>query len=265
MYQCEYCSTTFSSVYKLTRHQRTAKYCLIIQNNTNVSSYRCTHCDKTYSRQDIMLRHQKTCSRAPALAKQEELQQDTSLQAQIGDLMRLITKLVERPTNVNNNNNNNNRNNVVMNLPPITDEEIADHLQHLTIDFIHDGAKGYADFAGSYPFKDRLLCTDKARKKLRYKDGDGELIDDANGLKLTRRFFQAIAPRNEELINAEYRALHQEVQKIAAEGTAHTSNLTDLLTKATHLQELLVKCQQAAKGEENELTKEFVNHLSKML
>ena len=82
---------------------------------------------------------------------------------------------------------------------------------------------------------------------------------------LNKRFFQVIAPRNEELINAEYRALHQEVQKIATEGRAHTSNLTGLLTKATHLQELLVKCQQAAKGEENQLTKEFVNHLSKML
>jgi hypothetical protein len=28
---------------------------------------------------------------------------------------------------------------------------------------------------------------------------------------------------------------------------------------------LLIKCQEAARGEENELTKEFVNHLSKML
>ncbi len=152
-----------------------------------------------------------------------------------------------------------------MNLAPITDEEITDHLEHLTLNFIQEGAKGYADFANTYPFKDRLLCTDKARKKLRYKDGEGELIDDAGGLKLTQRFFQAIAPRNEELINAEYQALQQEVQQIADAGTGGTSNLTGLLTKATHLQELLVKCQQAARGEENEFTKEFVHHLSKML
>jgi hypothetical protein len=259
MHQCSYCSTTFTTIYQLNRHQRTAKYCLALQ-NTPVEDYKCTYCNKSYTRQDSMLRHQKICPNV--IDDSQQSQNDGTLQVQISDLMALITKLVERPaTNVNNNTHNNR----VMNLPPITDEEIADHLQHLTIDFIHDGAKGYADFAGSYPFKNRLLCTDKARKKLRYKDSDGELIDDANGLKLTQRFFQAIAPRNEELINAEYRALHQEVQKIDDEGTAYTSNLTDLLTKATHLQELLVKCQQAAKGEENELTKGFVNHLSKML
>jgi hypothetical protein len=255
-YQCEYCNTSFTKAYSMYKHQRTAKYCLTLQDKYSEGENIC-NCGKEFTRKDAMLRHQKKCT-VPKII------QNRHLEDQIGDLMKIITKLVERPTNVNNNSNNT-RNNVVMNLPPITDEEIADHLEHLTIDFINDGAKGYANFAGSYPFKDRLLCTDKARKKLRYKDGDGELIDDASGLKLTQRFFQAIAPRNEELINAEYRALHIEVQKISREGTAHTSNLTDLLTKATHLQELLVKCQQAAKGEENELTKEFVNHLSKML
>ncbi|KKL84784.1 hypothetical protein LCGC14_1961290, partial [marine sediment metagenome] len=65
--------------------------------------------------------------------------------------------------------------------------------------------------------------------------------------------------------NAKYAALHKEVQEIANAGTGGTADLTGLLTKASHLQELLIKCQQAARGEENELTKEFVNHLSKML
>ena len=253
MHVCKYCESSFSSISKLRRHQRTAKYCLQLQ-NTPVEEYKCEYCDKSYNRYDNMVRHQKYCSKSPTV-------QDTgdTLQGQISDLLKVVTKLVEQPANVNNHTNN-----VVMNLPPITDEEIADHLKHLTIDFIHDGAKGYADFAGTYPFKDRVLCTDKARKKLRYKDGDGELVDDANGLKLARRFFQAIGPRNEELINAEYKSLHQKVQKIVAEGTSYNSNLTSILTKATHLQDLLAKCKDAAQGKENELTKEFVNHLSKM-
>ena len=235
------------------KHQRTAKYCLSLQDKDTDIETIC-ECGRKFSRKDAMFRHQRKCAQSP--------QPSGQIEDKIGDLIDIINKLVERPTpNVS----NNNCNNVVMNLPPITDEEIAGHLEHLTINFINSGAKGYADFAGNYPFKNRLVCTDKARKKLRYKDSNGDIVNDACGLKLTQRFFQAIAPRNEELINDEYNTLRQEVQKIASEGTAYNSNLTSILTKATHLQELLAKCQQAAKGEENELTKEFVNHLSRML
>ena len=240
----------------MVKHQNTAKYCIALQNCTP-EEHTCSRCNLGFTRKDALLRHKKLCKKPKKTIISNDT--DNTLQDQISDLLKVVTKLVEQPANVNNHTNN-----VVMNLPPITDEEIADHLKHLTIDFIHDGAKGYADFAGTYPFKDRVLCTDKARKKLRYKDGNGELVDDANGLKLAKRFFQAIGPRNEELINAEYQTLHQKVQKIVAEGTSYNSNLTSILTKATHLQDLLAKCKDAAKGKENELTKEFVNHLSKM-
>ncbi len=89
--------------------------------------------------------------------------------------------------------------------------------------------------------------------------------DIGGGAKLTQRFFQIIAPRNEELINAEYRVLQEQVQQIATDGTAYRSDLTGLLTKATKLQEILISCREAARGEENELTKEFVHYLTKML
>ncbi len=56
-----------------------------------------------------------------------------------------------------------------------------------------------------------------------------------------------------------------EVMSIANDGTSYQTDLTGLLTKASHLQELLIKCQEAARGEENGLTKKFGSHLSKML
>lgn len=261
MYTCTFCKSQFNDVYIMKRHQHTAKYCLLLQQNDN-EQYNCNHCGKNFSRRDNLLRHQKKCIVHAVPPVSEPDHQGSGLQLQLGDLMAIITKLVERPTIST---ATSNRNVMLNNLEPITDEEIADHIRHLTIDFIQDGAKGYANFAGSYPFKDRLLCTDKARKKLRYKDSDGELVDDANGSKLTRRFFQAIAPRNEQLINEEYKTLQQKVHQIATEGKSYTSNLTDLLTKASHLQELLIKCQQAANGEENELTREFINHLSRIV
>ncbi len=259
-HSCKYCNAVFTRATSVSKHQSTAKYCLAIQEKEEPKQYYCSNCDMGFSRRDTLARHQKNCKRS-ALPTRERLGENKQLKDQIEDLKQIITQLVERPTN----NNNNNINNVVMNIAPITDEEIANHLEHLTLAFIQKGAKGYADFANNYPFKDRLVCTDKARKKLRYKDGDGEVVDDNGGHKLTQRFFQAIAPRNEEIINAEYRVLQQQVQHIADTGTGGTSNLTELLTKASHLQEILVQCQQAALGEENEFTREFVHHLSKML
>jgi hypothetical protein len=220
----------------------------------------------------MLKRHLKTCKQREAAVVTSsaisEAQKD-QYEAQNNQLLTLISQLQNTIINLQGNTSTGttiNRNNVVLNnLQPLTDEDLQEHLEHLTLNFIQEGAKGYADFAGSYPFKDRLVCTDKSRKKLKYKDGDGEVIDDGGGIKIAQRFFQAIAPRNEEIINAEYKSIHQEVQQIAKEGTAYRADLTGLLTKATHLQELLVKCQQAARGEENELTKEFVNHLTKML
>jgi hypothetical protein len=235
------------------KHQRSAKYCLAKQDTKIGMTFYCDGCDRTFSRKDTLVRHQRTC-----LVVDEK-----SLKDQIGELVHVIKKLVDRPTPTMTNNNS--RNNVVMNLQPITDEEIVDHLEHLTLDFILNGARGYADFAGSYPFKNRLICTDKARKKLRYKDGDGEMINDNGGVILAQRFFQAIAPHNEEIINTEYGILQKEVARISAGDKIAGDDLSDLLNRAIRLQDLLAKCQQAAQGENNELTKEFINHLSKMV
>ena len=165
---------------------------------------------------------------------------------------------MDRPTKITNNTNN-----VLNNLQPITDEDLQEHLANLTLDFIQEGAKGYADFAGNYPFKDKVLCTDRARKRLRYRDADGELTDD--GRALAQRFFQAISERNTEILNRAYSDLHHELEDIVAEGRAGYADVTGILTKATALQEILIKSQKAARGEDEEFAQEFLSHLSKKL
>ena len=260
--RCEYCDNTFNRQSVLYKHQRTAKYCLKLQHKDRVLP-RCKYCDKELSRKDHVIRHEKKCTERtvePVPVSPGVQEQQTS------QLLEMIVQLQKTIANMSENTNGTTNNRYMnMTLAPITDQEIQDHLENLTLDYVQEGAKGYANWANCYPFKDRVLCTDKARKKLRYKDNDGELVDDGGGVKLAKRFFQAIEPRNEEIINTEYRSLHKQVQQIAKDGTAHCTDITGLLTKASHLQELLIKCRQAARGEENELTKEFVNHLSRML
>lgn len=220
--------------------------------NANIEhKYTCKYCKNIYSRSDNLKRHEKSCAI-------DGSSRDDKLLVMFSEMQKTMASIAEKQgiTKVTN---------VLMNLAPITDKDIQEHLEHLTIDFISSGAKGYADWANYYPFKDRLLCTDKSRKKLRYKNNDGELVIDGGGLKLATRFFQAISNRNEELINNEYSALQKQVDKIVQSGTIDETNLVDFLTKASNLQDILMKSRDAARGEENDLTREFITHLSKLL
>ena len=261
---CEYCDGSFIKRGNLYKHQRTAKYCLEMQNRIVKNAHICKYCEREYSRSDNLKRHEKDCQGRIVYEKMQDKQNDHLLNM-ITELQKTIATMSQVKEDRIGTINNNNRQMVMGNVQPLTEEDLQEHLQHLSIDYIQEGGKGYANFAGCYPFKDRLVCTDKSRKKLRYKDSEGDMIEDGGGTKLTQRFFQAISERNEELINTEYDSLQQRVAEIAQQGTAHCTDLSSLLTKATKLQQLLISCREAAEGKENDLTKEFVNHLTKML
>ena len=107
------------------------------------------------------------------------------------------------------------------------------------------------------------MCTDRSRKKLQYKDADGELTDD--GRVLAQRFFQAISERNTEILNKAYSELHNEMQDIVAKNRAGDVDVTGILTKATTLQDILIKSQKVARGEDDKFAQEFLSHLTKIL
>ena len=62
---CEYCESEFKNKRDLNRHQKTAKYCLVIQTEqgvlTEASSYKC-ECGEIFHRKYHLTRHRKTCS-----------------------------------------------------------------------------------------------------------------------------------------------------------------------------------------------------------
>jgi hypothetical protein len=74
----------------------------------------------------------------------------------------------------------------------VTEEHFIDNVQHLTIDHSKKGPEGYAEFALEYPLKDRLLCSDYSRRKLKFKDKDGNLITDPEMTTLAKKFFNSI-------------------------------------------------------------------------
>ena len=109
-------------------------------------------------------------------------------------LENIALKAVSRPTTKNT------QINYIQQLQPITDQHLIDNVQHLTIDHIMKGPEGYAQYALEYPLKDRLICVDYARRKVKFKDRDGNVITDPEMSNLATKFFNSIKDKNKELI-----------------------------------------------------------------
>ena len=255
LYPCEHCQAIFTAKSNLYRHQHKAQYCLQARGLKH-DTYTCD-CGKEFSRADALQRHQEKCKLNTHKDKPEDnltIKILTDYKDMVNILQKQIVELSSRPTKV--------VNNVLNDLRPITDEDLQENLDGLKLDFILDGAKGYANFANFYPLRNNIVCTDKARKKIKYKDENGEITDDSR--LLARRFFIAIADRNKDIVDAAYKDTQEEVQTIVAENRAGTSDITGLLTKATKLQTILMKTQNAAEGKDEDFTREFINHLAKI-
>jgi len=154
------------------------------------------------------------------------------------------------------------KNAVIQNLLPIKEEEMKEHVPFLTLEHIKEGAEGYAKFALERPLKDRITCTDISRKKLAWKNDNGEILYDTEGQALCKKFFAVIHAKSENLF--------RELIKELGERLANAYDLQDQ-EEADAIVELTDKVQtcrreafQASKGNVNDLTLEFASYLCKM-
>lgn len=201
------------------------------------------------------------------------------LKAQISDLQNRFANIVEkaatRPTtsvqnNSNSNNNNNNRlNQIVNNLLPLTDEYMKDQVKHLTLEHIKKGIPGYVSYALEYPLKDRVKCVDFGRRKVVYKNAEGDVISDPETTRVSSNFFKTINPRNEEIILERMKIIQDEMfnpldeKKELTEREAQLDQIrTDkLLAEARQLSSQKIDIINIAEG----LKPEFLSNFSKTL
>ena len=82
----------------------------------------------------------------------------------------------------------------------ITDDVFHENVNNLTIDHILKGAQGYAEYALDFPLKNRICCVDYSRRKVKFKDINGNIITDPEMSILATKFFKYIKDKNKNLI-----------------------------------------------------------------
>lgn len=221
---CKYCKNKFSNKNILKNHQATAKYCLKIQNNSvGKLFFNCTDCNKNFSSSYNLNRHIEKCYVKTAnykgfienlekenkelnnrlkelihntqLLKSEHKQEIQILQDK---LENIAIKVGQRPTTTTYNNRTQ-INNIIEKMDIITDNHLKDQIPNLTIEHLKQGVKGYVEYAMKYPLKNKVLCVDYARRKIKYKDENGEIITDPEMSTLSQKFFDSIADKNKAL------------------------------------------------------------------
>ena len=216
--ECEYCKNKFSTKGSLLNHQKTAKYCLKKQ-NINVEKYKCLGCGTKFTRKYELSRHTASCKLnkvvenltlqnteldiSNKLLIKENKQKDKiieELKQNVNDLQEKLKEVavqaVSRPTTTK----NTQINNYIQKLECITDDHIQDQVQHLTIEHIQKGPEGYAEYALEYPLKNRIVCVDYARRKVKFKDKEGNIITDPEMSSVATKLFESIKDRNKALI-----------------------------------------------------------------
>ena len=214
--QCQYCNNTFASKSNLVYHQKTAKYCLKIRNcSTKKSKFKCQFCDKMFNVKSTYSKHHYSCSNSSIGIKMLEilkrnifLEEECKLKDNLLEkyeqkikelqdkLENIALKAVLRPTTTK----NTQINNYIQKLDCVTDQHLQDQVQHLTIEHIQKGPEGYAEYALEYPLKNRIVCVDYSRRKVKFKDKDGNVVTDPEMATIATKLFQSIKDKNKDLI-----------------------------------------------------------------
>ena len=270
-YCCEHCNKEFKNTYVLKNHMKTAKYCLEIQGLILNNNYKCNFCNKNYTQKKDLDRHLSNCIKKIILEKDKII---TEKDARIKELQDQLIDIIKNrpPTTINNNNNSTNQriNNIINNLQPITDAHLVEQSQYLTLDHIKDGVEGYVKYALEYPFKDRIVCVDYSRKKIKYKDQDENIIDDPEMVKLSQKFFKAIEGKNTEIINNQLEILYEQLNELQNdpnndmnedETILFQNNSEKLTNKIFAFRDNRIDVMDASKGKKSEICNDFIKNI----
>jgi uncharacterized C2H2 Zn-finger protein len=214
---CNFCEKIFKSKYNLKSHIEKNKKCMLDRGQDIVSEFVCQNCDYVAMFKNDLTKHINICKVQKVETGSERLLKEKDKQiAQLhiqlkrkDDIIRekdqIIKDLAEKaivnakPAIHNNTTNTSTSNTTINNLQMISEEHIKDHAKNLTLEHIKKGALGYSEYFLEYPLKERIACTDYSRRKLKYKNEQGEIVTDPEMTTLSDLLFKSIKDRNREL------------------------------------------------------------------
>ena len=210
--ECKYCKKVLSTKSALKTHQNGAKYCLLIQGKNIKGHYQCS-CKKSFFSKQRYESHKLSCNRlerkcAEHAKLQKEhiklqkenarlLERNSILEEQLKHIQerydKLATTAVKRPTTST---RTVQINNYIKNMEPLRLEDIQEAVPLLTLEQHSKGAEGYAEFALEFPFKNKIVCVDVARNKIKYKNDEGDVIEDIGFRKMMTKLCVSLKDRS---------------------------------------------------------------------
>jgi len=225
--ECEFCKHILSTKSALNTHQSKAKYCLKIQGKENMKGhFSCKYCDKEFFNNNRYKSHINICKLNNCFKQELEDTKSTNqnLNIEIVTLKTIIKELradkkdlqerydnlsitaVKRPITST---KNIQINNYIKNMPPLLESDINDNVQNLTLEHHAKGVEGYAEYALEFPFKDKIVCVDVARNKIKYKNEEGYVIEDVGFRKMMVKLCSALKDRSYDLSQKHYESLSE--------------------------------------------------------
>ena len=260
--ECEFCKNKFSNKQNLNAHQVKAKYCLKIQNKKPDKEFICNNCNKSFLSSTTLRRHIKSCSISELVGTlQKTIKELKDKNLLLEDRCRMLSDQLEktqerydnlsitavkRPTNST---KNIQINNYIKNMHPLLESDIKENVQYLTLDHHVKGAEGYAEYALEFPFKDKIVCVDTARNKIKYKNEEGDVIEDVGFRKMMEKLCLALKDRSFNLSQEHY------------EKSAET--FTEKEVDDYNFMETAIAISKYANGKENDFCNKIIKMISK--
>ena len=200
------------SLSSLNNHIKSAQYCISKRDETTIIKFKCKKCSKSFTSKRLMKVHENKCGETIEELKDQNrdlIVQNNLLEVLINEQKQTIKELQDKIENIaikavqkstTTNVKNTQVNNYIQKMQPITQEYLINHTPSLTIEHIKKGASGYAEYALEGPLKGRIACVDYSRRKIKFKDREGNIITDPEMAKLAPMFFDSIKDKSSQLV-----------------------------------------------------------------
>jgi hypothetical protein len=219
--QCVFCLFIFKDKYTLKNHILKSKKC--IKNR----GFNCKSCNILFTKNSDLETHLLSCKDYIIQNLKDEITEKTSLIKELNAKVSMMDKIkesyeriakeaVSRPTTTNTVNHIRNNLSMTYTLDTLKEEELVDLFrENLTEKVFMSGQKGLAKLCtdkiiNTRDSKKLLCCTDATRKKFKYMDKSGNMIEDIEARTFVNRMTKPIREVGQQIYDSMLSAIDDE-------------------------------------------------------